>query len=124
MKPIFLIFSLFLLLHVFSQRTQEEALKLCDSLYMVADDDNIDLFCELILQFSDDLASKENCGEYGFELASKFVPEIGNYVLENHETSEISSPIKSAFGYHLVQPIAVRGEEIKFRHLLIGFSNP
>ena len=106
----------------FSQRTEKEALKLCDSLYMLTDDENIDQFCELILQFSEDLASKESCGEYGFELASKFVPEIANYVLENNETGEISSPVKSSFGYHLIQPIAVRGEEIKFRHLLIGFS--
>lgn len=93
-------------------------LKLADSLYQVVRKEP-DRFCELIARFSEDPASKERCGFYDFEEGDDFVEPIADVVRRAGDNSRILPPVKSIYGYHIIQPLGVRGSEISFRHLLI-----
>jgi hypothetical protein len=107
--------------NLFSQRSDNEAYHLVDSLFWVIQKDT-NKFCEIIEQFSDDPGSKENCGFYDWMNGDLFVPEIKNRVRNYSGNRGISPPIKTAFGYHLVQSLGTRKNEIRFKHLLISIE--
>ena len=76
---------------------------------------NFDKFAK---QYSQDPGSKNNGGDLGYILR-------GNLVKEFEETAfslninEISNPIKTNFGYHLIQTIGKKGEKVHAKHILI-----
>ncbi|MBM22884.1 MAG: hypothetical protein CMD78_01285 [Gammaproteobacteria bacterium] len=59
-------------------------------------------FEELAQEFSDDGGSAENGGDLGWAEPGLFVPEF-DQVLFALETGEISDPVKTQFGYHIIR---------------------
>ncbi len=75
-------------------------------------------FKVLATLYSDDPGSAKNGGELGFVGRGDLVPafEAAAYKLKGDEISPI---IKSEFGYHIIQLIDRRGEQINVRHILL-----
>lgn len=119
MRVIIALILLFCVQATFAQRNEQQAKELADSLYKVVKK-NPFKFCALIEQFSDDPASKETCGLYGFEKGEAFVPPIAQVVRASKKTTKIQAPVRTVYGYHIIQPLGIRGDEIQFKHLLIS----
>ena len=68
--------------------------------------------------YSDDPGSATNGGELGFVNRGDLVPEFERAAFRLKE-GEISEVVESQFGYHIVQLIERRGEQINVRHILI-----
>jgi peptidyl-prolyl cis-trans isomerase SurA len=75
-------------------------------------------FCALAKEYSEDPGSAPNCGELGFFSKGSLVPEYeaAAYKLKSGEMSLIT---ESEYGYHLIQMIERRPNEINTRHILI-----
>jgi len=80
--------------------------------------DDGESFAELASLFSDDLGSGANGGELGWGKRGSYVPEFEAmaYSLEPGEISEI---VETQFGYHILELLERRGNNIKLRHILI-----
>jgi len=75
-------------------------------------------FKMLATLYSDDPGSASKGGELGFVNRGDLVPEFERAAFRLKE-GEISEVIESQFGYHIVQLIERRGEQINVRHILI-----
>jgi peptidyl-prolyl cis-trans isomerase SurA len=75
-------------------------------------------FASLATQFSEDPGSAAKGGELGFFKKKELVPEYEATALKL-EPGQISDPVESAFGFHMIQLIERRGEEFNSRHILI-----
>jgi peptidyl-prolyl cis-trans isomerase SurA len=75
-------------------------------------------FKVLAALYSDDQGSATNGGELGFVKRGDLVPsfERAAFRLKQGEISEI---IESQYGFHIIQLISRRGEQINVRHILI-----
>ena len=75
-------------------------------------------FCLLALEYSEDPGSKSNCGELGFFAKGSLVPEYEG-VAYKLKPGELSTIIETEYGFHLIQLIERRANEINTRHILI-----
>ncbi|MEM9832621.1 MAG: peptidylprolyl isomerase [Bacteroidota bacterium] len=75
-------------------------------------------FGKLAREFSDDPGSAQYGGELGFVERGQFVPEFEAAALKM-EPGEMSQPIESDFGFHLIELIERRGNRYSSRHILI-----
>ena len=75
-------------------------------------------FKMLATLYSDDPGSATKGGELGFVNRGDLVPEFERAAFRLKE-GEISNVVESQFGYHIVQLIERRGEQINVRHILI-----
>ena len=75
-------------------------------------------FKMLATLYSDDPGSAIKGGELGFVNRGDLVPEFERAAFRLKE-GEISEMVESQFGYHIVQFIKRRGEQINVRHILI-----
>ena len=75
-------------------------------------------FKMLATLYSDDPGSAVKGGELGFVNRGDLVPEFERAAFRLKE-GEISKVVESQFGYHIVQLIERRGEQINVRHILI-----
>ena len=75
-------------------------------------------FKMLATLYSDDPGSASNGGELGFVNRGDLVPEFERAAFRLKQ-GEISEVVESQFGYHIVQLIERRGEQINVRHILI-----
>lgn len=75
-------------------------------------------FAELAGIYSDDPGSARNGGDLGFAERGTFVPEFeaAAYSLEK---DEISEPVETEYGFHLMQLMERRGNKINLRHILV-----
>lgn len=75
-------------------------------------------FESMAVKYSQDPGSSKNGGTLGFinrgELVSEF--EAAAFKLKENE---ISAPVETPFGFHIIQLIERRGESINLRHILI-----
>ena len=75
-------------------------------------------FKVLATLYSDDIESAKNGGELGFvsrgDLVTEF--EAAAFALKGDEISEI---VETSYGYHIIQLIERRGEQINVRHILM-----
>jgi len=78
-------------------------------------------FGELAKKFSEDPSTKEGGGDLGFFRRGDMVREFETaaFILKENE---ISHPIKTQYGYHLIQLIERKGESIRARHILLGVA--
>ena len=75
-------------------------------------------FKVLAALYSDDVASANNGGELGFMSRGELVPEFERAAFKLNST-EVSEVVESTFGFHIIQMIERRGEQINVRHILI-----
>jgi len=75
-------------------------------------------FAALAREFSDDPGSARAGGDLGFASRGTMVPEF-EAVAMRLKPGEISMPVETDFGYHLIQLIERRGNEFHARHILI-----
>ena len=75
-------------------------------------------FKVLATLYSDDVVSSKNGGELGFMSRGELLPEFERaaFKLKDNEISEV---VETKFGFHLIQMIERRGEQINARHILI-----
>ncbi len=75
-------------------------------------------FCSLAKIYSEDPGSAEKCGELGFFPKGSLVPEYES-VAYRLKPGELSVIVESEYGFHLIQLIERRANEINTRHILI-----
>lgn len=78
----------------------------------------INTFDQLIKLYSEDPGAKENLGQYNLNRNERsFDPAFmaGSFRLKD---GQISAPIKSKFGYHLIQLISRSGDDAVVKHIL------
>lgn len=75
-------------------------------------------FSSMAILYSEDPGSNKKGGEYKAIQRGVFVKEF-EAVAFNLKRGEISDPFKTEFGYHIVQLLEKRGEELDLRHILI-----
>ncbi len=67
-------------------------------------------FAELAKEFSDDPGSKQKGGDLGFFPKGRMVPEFEKAAFEL-KVNEVSNPVKSNFGYHIIQVLEKKAQE-------------
>ncbi len=75
-------------------------------------------FATLAVLYSEDPGSALKGGELGFFSRQDMVPEFSGAAFKLKE-GEVSPIIETDFGYHIIQLIERRGEQINARHILI-----
>lgn len=75
-------------------------------------------FAVLARKFSADPGSRIAGGDLGWTTRGKFVPEF-EAAAYSLDIDEISEPVETDFGFHLIQLLGKRGNSIKTRHILI-----
>lgn len=76
-------------------------------------------FSTLAILYSEDPGSSRNGGEYKGIKRGQFVKEF-EAVMFSLKENEISDVFKTEYGYHIVQLIERRGEEVDVRHILMS----
>jgi peptidyl-prolyl cis-trans isomerase SurA len=93
-----------------------DALNLANDLY--AKLQNGEDFEVLAKKYSDDPGSKSNGGNLGFAKRGTYVTEFEATAF-SLEKMEISEPVETEFGFHIIQMLERRGNNIKLRHILL-----
>ena len=75
-------------------------------------------FKVLATLYSDDVVSANNGGELGFMSRGELLPEFERAAFKL-QSDEISEVVETKFGFHIIQMIERRGEQINARHILI-----
>jgi peptidyl-prolyl cis-trans isomerase SurA len=75
-------------------------------------------FEELAKLYSEDLGSGKRGGDLGFSKRGQMVAPFEAAALKL-KPNQLSDVVESEFGYHLIQLLAVRGQEYHARHILI-----
>lgn len=75
-------------------------------------------FTELAKKYSDDPGSASLGGELGFMQKGQLVPQYEEAVLAM-KVGGITEPVRSEFGYHIIQLLAIREGSFNSRHILI-----
>ena len=78
-------------------------------------------FEDAAFEYSQDPGSAEEGGDLGFVPKGTFVNEFEKAAFAL-EPGEISEPIETQFGYHVIQMIETRGELIHARHILFSIQ--
>ena len=75
-------------------------------------------FAALAQQYSSDAGSREDGGDLGYFPRGRMVPafEEAAFTLR---PGEISAPVRTKFGYHIIKVEAVLGDQVRARHILI-----
>jgi len=75
-------------------------------------------FEEMALKHSQDPSAQQGAGSLGFVKRGNLVTAFES-VAFNLSPGEISDPVKTEFGYHIIETEEVRGDKINVRHILI-----
>ncbi len=93
------------------------ALKTSEELYTRIQDG--ESFEELAKKYSDDPGSGMNGGNLGFAPRGTFVQEFEEAAY-NLDVNEVSEPVETMFGYHLIKMLEKKGTKINLQHILIA----
>ena len=75
-------------------------------------------FSTLAIMYSEDGSAMQG-GELGFHGKSDFVPEFSNVAFNLSDPRKVSRIVETEFGYHIIQLIEKRGEQVNVRHILL-----
>lgn len=75
-------------------------------------------FCRLAKQASEDPGSKDRCGQYQLNRSEKTWDPVFLSTAFRLKDGEISSPVKSKFGFHIIQMVQRNGDDAIVRHIL------
>jgi peptidyl-prolyl cis-trans isomerase SurA len=75
-------------------------------------------FSTMAILYSEDPGSAKNGGEYKGIKRGQFVKEF-EAIAFNLQRDQISDPFETEYGYHIVQLLQRKGEELDLRHILI-----
>ncbi len=75
-------------------------------------------FAELARQYSGDTGSASAGGDLGYFTRGRMVPEFEEAAF-SLRPGEISDPVESDFGYHIIRVDGVQSDKVKARHILI-----
>ena len=75
-------------------------------------------FSTLALLYSEDKASAQQGGELGFAGRGAYVPEFANVAFNLTDPKSISKIVETEYGFHIIQLIEKRGDQINCRHIL------
>ncbi|MFQ6611679.1 MAG: peptidylprolyl isomerase [Fidelibacterota bacterium] len=76
-------------------------------------------FETLAEEYSQDPGSKNSGGNLGYVRRGNLVPEF-EAVAFTLDPGQISDPVKTEFGYHLIETQEILGDKIKVRHILVS----
>lgn len=76
-------------------------------------------FATLAIMHSEDKGSALQGGELGFHGKADFVPEFSNVAFNLTDPKKVSRIVESEFGYHIIQFIEKRGDQVNVRHILL-----
>jgi len=100
--------------------TQAEKQIVIDKLKaMKVDIENGSSFYSKAVLYSEDPGSKSSGGFYKMTRKTQFVKEFKDAAFSLAE-GEISDPVESEYGYHLIYVEKIRGQEIDVRHILMS----
>ena len=98
-----------ILVEINDERNDDTASALAQQLSVKAN--NGDNFAELAKQHSDDIGSKNVGGDLGFNTRGGFVTEFDDELFAMTE-GQVSEPVKTEFGYHVIKLVAIRKPEV------------
>lgn len=75
-------------------------------------------FSTLAIMYSEDGSSMQG-GELGFTPRSGFVPEFANVAFNLNDPKKVSRIVETEYGYHILQLIEKRGDQVNVRHILL-----
>lgn len=76
-------------------------------------------FSTLAIMYSEDGSSSMQGGELGFHGRADWVPEFSNVAFNLNDPKKVSRIVETEFGYHIIQLIAKRGDQVNVRHILL-----
>lgn len=76
-------------------------------------------FGTLAFFYSEDKGSAMQSGELGFHNRNDFVPEFSNVAFNLNDPNKVSRIVETEYGFHIIQLIEKRGEQINCRHILL-----
>lgn len=76
-------------------------------------------FSSLAFFYSEDPGSAKQGGELGFHNKADFVPEFSAVAFNLSDPKKVSRIVETEYGYHIIQLIEKRGEQINCRHILL-----
>lgn len=75
-------------------------------------------FSTLAILYSEDGSAMQG-GELGFHSRADFVPEFSNVAFNLSDPDRVSRIVETEYGYHIIQLIEKRGEQVNVRHILL-----
>lgn len=75
-------------------------------------------FSTLAIMYSEDGSSMQG-GELGFHGRADFVPEFANVAFNLSDPNKVSRIVETEYGYHIIQLIEKRGDQVNVRHILL-----
>lgn len=76
-------------------------------------------FSTLAILYSEDRGSALQGGELGFMTKGKLVPEFANMAFSLYDKTKVSRIVKTEFGYHIIQLIERKNDQVNCRHILM-----
>jgi peptidyl-prolyl cis-trans isomerase SurA len=76
-------------------------------------------FSTLAILYSEDRGSALQGGELGFMTRGKLVPEFANTAFSLYDPKKVSRIVESEFGYHIIQLIERKNDQVNCRHILL-----
>lgn len=75
-------------------------------------------FSSLAILYSEDGSNMQG-GELGFHGRADFVPEFSNVAFNLNDPKKVSRIVETEYGYHIIQLIEKRGDQVNVRHILL-----
>ncbi len=76
-------------------------------------------FSTLAIMYSEDDGSGMRGGELGYNPRAAWVPEFANVAFNLNDPKKVSRIVETEYGYHILQLIGKRGDEVNVRHILL-----
>lgn len=75
-------------------------------------------FSTLAIMYSEDGSAMQG-GELGYHGRADFVPEFSNVAFNLNDPKKVSRIVETEYGYHILQLIDKRGDQVNVRHILL-----